>query len=526
MKDADFADMAAPGAELSDFVHVHREATDLHQFQVTGHKQQYETAVNAVAFAHRMLANGEDPRPLLLAAADGMGSTAVAELMRALADDVTRMLVRESNPGSTVEFVDTMAEFYRAKHAQGVDPEALAYADDLVALYRSESAPTAVADPAADLGRLDGVAPPALDEPTNAPPRLGDSGEALKTDVFGAEVEDPNGVSHGDGGTAAGTGDYGANRDAINAQVGSEDFARAPQQQPEGLRSEVNVLDTTDDRIDANIREAGRNAGLQEPGPTRPFMQEMGNTRGHEAAEQYRMLGWMSDPDLRGGRGLDEPGDFNAAFNRGVERERSRARLAGEIEAANLKWADTPTMDQRPFEQWYLTKNLKRRRSQIGKSVQFGTANLLTFRVEPESAGSTFRVAVDPVDTLDRSQAIRHVETPSGWRPTRQPGFDRMALAPGEFPFSAKERVLNTLMQGKAPDSGTVDKLSYIFDEASTQRRIVPQSKEWRNMASLIGDLRQAEAAGDADLQKLASTIDWRTLEKMLYMLDMSATAV
>ena len=449
IQDASFADMPAPGGEPSDFAHLHREATDLHRYQVTGQKQRCESAVAALGFAHRMLANGEDPRPSLLTSADEARSVAEAEFMRTLADDVTRMLVRESNPGGTAEFVDAMAEFYRAKHAEGVDPEALAYADDLVALYRGESDPTMLADPAPDLRSLGDVDPPAPDESTGAP-GIGDSDNALKTDVFGAQVEDPNGVSRTDGGVSAGTGDYGANRDAINAQVGTDDFTRAPQQQPEGLRSEVDVLDVSDDQ---------RNAAWQE---------------------------------------------------------------AGELDAASPAWASPETTSQRPFEQWYVAKGLKRRRAQIGKAMRFGQADLLTFRVEPESAGSTFRVAVDSMDALDTSQAIRHVEAPTGWRPTRQPGFDRTALAPGEFPFSAKERALNTLMQGKALDSGTVDKLSDLFDEASTRRRITPQSKEWRNMASLIGELRQAEGASDTELQKLASTIDWRTLEKMLYMLDMS----
>ena len=516
IQDADFANMAAPGAEPSDFAHLHREATDAHRVQVTGQKQRYESAANALAFAHRMLANGEDPRPSLLASADEARSVAEAEFMRALADDVTRMLIRESNPGATADFVDAMAEFYRAKHAEGVDPEALAYADDLVALYRGESAPTTMADPVPDLHRLGGADPPALDESTGAP-RLGDSGDALKTDVFGAEVEDPNGVSHGDGGVTAGAGDYGASRDAINAQVGPGDFARAPQQQPEGLGSEVNVLDTTDDQIDANILEAERNAARQEPGSTQRFIEETGRQRGDEAADLYMARHGRHQPA--------EGSDRHRMFRKAVERERSRARLAGEIEAANLKWADAPMTDQRPFDQWYLAKNLKRRRAQISKTVRFGAANLLSFRVEPESAGSKFRVAVDPVDTLDRSQAIRHVEAPSGWRPTRRPGFDRTALAPGEFPFSAKERILNTLMQGKALDAGTVDKLSDIFDEAATQRRIAPQSKEWRNMASLVGDLRQAERASGTEMRRLASAMDWKTLEKMLYMLDMSTMA-
>ena len=435
VQEADFADMAAPGADPSDFADLHREATDLHRYQVAGQRQRYESAADALAFAHRMLSNGEDPRPSLLASANEAGSVAEAEFMRALADDVTRMLVRESNPGSTAEFVDAMAEFYRAKHAEGVDPEALAYADDLVALYRGESAPTMVADPVPELRRSGDVDPPALDEPTDAP-RLGDSGDALETKVFGAEVEDPNGASHGDGGVRAGSGDYAANRDTINAQVGTDDFARAPQQQPEGLQSRL----------------------------------------------------------------------------------QSRAER---IEAANLKWADSPTSDQRPFEQWNLLKGLKRRRGQVGKTVRFGKANLLTFRVEPESEDSNFTVTVDPVEPLDKRQTISHVEAPGGWRPTRQPGFDRTALAPGECPSSARERILNILVQGNALDSRTVDKLSDIFDEVATRHRVAPQSKERRNMASLIGDLRQAERASGAEQQTLASTIDWTTLEKMLCMLDM-----
>ena len=57
---------------------------------------------------------------------------------------------------------------------------------------------------------------------------------------------------------------------------------------------------------------------------------------------------------------------------------------------------------------------------------------------------------VDPPNTLDRSHAAHFIPRPRGWEPAHETGFGRLSQGWNEFPFSHRERILNTLSKGES----------------------------------------------------------------------------
>ena len=56
----------------------------------------------------------------------------------------------------------------------------------------------------------------------------------------------------------------------------------------------------------------------------------------------------------------------------------------------------------------------------------------------------------DPPNTLDRSHAAHYIPRPRGWKPEHETGFGRLSQGWNEFPFSHRERILNTLSKGES----------------------------------------------------------------------------
>ena len=70
-----------------------------------------------------------------------------------------------------------------------------------------------------------------------APPESGNrpapsAGDNLDSGLFCAEVDEPGGATHGEDGAQLTAGDYNANRDSINAQVGEADYVQVPEEEP------------------------------------------------------------------------------------------------------------------------------------------------------------------------------------------------------------------------------------------------------------------------------------------------------
>ena len=334
-------------------------------------------------------------------------------------------------------------------------------------VYRSGVPSTDILDAADPEGRRLGDLPDVAPPPDVTPPppdevrrieEVGDTGST--SNVYGTQVGRPNGAPDGDDGFSLRAGDYDANRDRINGQLGEGDFARAPQEQPDGLS----------------------------------------------------------------GRGSD-------SFN---EDDVTEETLDGRIEAAKRTAWDNILMPVGPQS----VKSGKRRGKQTNKLLRFGDGRQVSFRIEPvegSESGRGFGVALEPVDTLDSGQAIRHVGAPDGWQATRQPGFGRKAAAPGEFPFSVRERLLNRLMQGQRLNPADLTALSGAFDsfdQGVYRGRMAPRTREGRSTASLMDDLHGAYIAGVATEFHVAAVLeatarlDSRGLGRLLDLLDAGTMVV
>ena len=356
-------------------------------------------------------------------------------------------------------------------------------------------------------------AAPALDD--TAVPAAVDN---VDTDVLRAEVQEPGGASQGDDGAQMDAGDYAANRDTINDQAGQGDYVHAPQDQPSGLRDE-----DYDPVFDPLIDSAEANAARIQPG----YVETVARVQGDVFERQF-----MADnPD---GEHIDEHMTLTNVFT-----ERRKVTDRARVDAANQMWGEMRVVevDRRPLTEWnYRPPGMRswkspKQRAKAGKSVRFGDAKQITYAAD---------------SGLDTSHAVGQVPTPNRrgpppgwkpWQPTRQPGFGRTASVPGEFPFSARERILNTLMQGKRFQAGTdahdaleqVRKLGYDigYDHGYATG---PHANRWVNsVSSLVRDLGGAIKFNEftrapALTQEFVSNLDAPTLGKMLAMLEAGRT--
>ena len=172
-----------------------------------------------------------------------------------------------------------------------------------------------------------------------------------------------------------------------------------------------------------------------------------------------------------------------------------------------------PHVDQRSFTQWKGRppgmRNWKSPAQRAAKRLRFGDAKILNY-------------AEDTVGIGDTSRAAQHVQTPSSsWVPTRQPGFGRTASASGDFPFSVREKLLNSLMQGQR-NPENLSALNTEFVSARTQRYSTASGSDWMKMSMLLRDLQTTPTAAHAS--EFARSLDGKTLGKLLDLFESSAT--
>ena len=415
----------------------------------------------------------------------------------------------------------------------------------------------------------------ALDDDTYAPvhflrPELGNpppsTGGDLQTQVFNADA-DPAQIG---GGTDVVSGNYAANQEVINSQVGADDFARVPQEQPAGIGSPPPPVGQTQPQgprgILRNADAGGGPVGLDSSrivnrGPD-------GENVSEEILELWaqRMLDESNEAGRRNQGGYANYMDAMADVRTRIQQMEDRAALnpyaAARVDAANQMWDAQRTVDLRSPSEWSRMPDTGGMRSwdhtgwqmpptdrpRMRKSVRFGDAEVLTVAADGEDVrkvrnqwrdlddgnaimpwwtGSGINRTTDPLNT---DEAVRHVPTPrmpgdrkgypSSWRASRQPGFGRLAEAPGAPPFNARERIVTDLMQGKRIDASHIDLLQGTLNDAVRAGGV--QHREWLRMTALVRDLKYGVVLGDS--RTFASALDWRTLDVMLSMAD-SATA-
>ena len=354
---------------------------------------------------------------------------------------------------------------------------------------------------AADLGNLPDdvrrdLASGGVDTPASG---AGQGADGIERDVFRAEVEEA-GASSGDVGDGR-SRNYEANRDAINRQAGPNDYVQAPAEPPTGLRApdeaeQPAVFDmpgVSEQTLDQRVRLAGQRRENLEAGGVGTYMDRLGEQRAVEAeTAYYRHL------KQHGGR----------LHPLVAEQAMDEARRAGRLEAANMLWGSMPS-----------TRGTRRR-------LHFGDSQHLTFR----------NGVLDTVETMDTSQTIRHVPSPSRrWQPTRTPGFGRVADTAGAFPFNDRERFIADIMKGERITDFQVELLRGDFPTGHLNLQwTTPQgtrtasgtlfhgSPEWNSMAGLVENLGGGgRIRGTIDSPV---SLDWQMIEKLLDALESSAS--
>ena len=118
----------------------------------------------------------------------------------------------------------------------------------------------------------------------------------------------------------------------------------------------------------------------------------------------------------------------------------------------------------------------------------------LLYHVEYERTvkrrGSTvdlFR-GVDPPNTIDRAHAAHYIPRPAGWESTREIGFGRLAQGWNEFPFSPRERIVNSLQRGEALSPDQISALESGLESYRASGGVI-FSSQYRAMLDMISDL-------------------------------------
>ena len=402
----------------------------------------------------------------------------------------------------------------------------------------------------------DTYAPVALLRPELGNQPLSDDG--MQTQLFDAEAVDPDG-QRGE----VSTGDYAANRDRINSNVGDNDFTRAPDEQPEGIEH-------------TESKPAGRRGILKKPDPdAAPPRISLDDSRvvnrgpDTDTASDLDMEMWAERINAEAGEeaarsqgGFGNYMDQVAGMRPPPTAEETMANRMSvvnpyahdRVEAANQLWDAQRLRDVRPPSEWDRWPSRQGFRSwdqsaQSRRSVRFGDASVVNVYADADDVRKIRNQWRDldagnaampwwtgsginrPTDAIDADEAVRHVPTPrtmdsrrgypSNWRAGRQPGFGRLADSPGAFPFSTREQLIADLMQGQRVDASHIDLLQDTLDQGVRANRV--RHKEWLDMNALLRSLRYGVVLGDSS-RPFAQALDWRTLAKMLDMLDSAAS--
>ena len=95
---------------------------------------------------------------------------------------------------------------------------------------------------------------------------------------------------------------------------------------------------------------------------------------------------------------------------------------------------------------------------------------------------------VDPPNTIDPAHATHNVPRPRGWETTRETGFGRLAQGWNEFPFSPRERIVNSLQRGEALSPDQIISLELGLESYRAAGGEL-SSSQYRAMVDMISDL-------------------------------------
>ena len=128
---------------------------------------------------------------------------------------------------------------------------------------------------------------------------------------------------------------------------------------------------------------------------------------------------------------------------------------------------------------------------------------------------------VDPPNTADRAHAAHYVPRPRGWETTRETGFGRLAQGWNEFPFSPRERILNSLHKGEALSPNQISALESGLEGYRAAGGEL-YSSQYRAMTQMLSDLGDQSRHFRWHMHGAPDT----RLVQLIQMLDYAARAV
>ena len=127
----------------------------------------------------------------------------------------------------------------------------------------------------------------------------------------------------------------------------------------------------------------------------------------------------------------------------------------------------------------------------------------------------------DPPNTIDRAHAAHYIPRPGSWESTRETGFGRLAQGWNDFPFSPRERIVNSLQKGEALSPDQVISLELGLESYRAAGGEL-SSSQYRAMVDMISDLGEQHRHARWSMEGEPG----QRLLQLIEMLDYAAVAI
>ena len=190
-------------------------------------------------------------------------------------------------------------------------------------------------------------------------------------------------------------------------------------------------------------------------------------------------LSYVDEDEAITDRRIEYAKNTRGRSNRNADTVWRRSRIRREaVDAANARWSEfaaakrtsSTSFSDDPRQVLYLVEHETTLYSNTGEKI-----------------ADLYRGA-DPPNTLDRSQAAHYVPRPWGWKPEHETGFGRFSQGWNEFPFSPRERILNTLSKGESLNPEQIGALESGLEGYRVAGGRISSSQH-RAMVDMISDL-------------------------------------
>ena len=223
-------------------------------------------------------------------------------------------------------------------------------------------------------------------------------------------------------------------------------------------------------------------------------------------------LSYVDEDEAITDRRIEYAKNTRGRSNRNTDTVWRRARNRTEaVDAANARWSElaaaqrtaSTSFSDDPRQILYLVEHETTLYSNTGEKI-----------------ADVYRGA-EPPNTVDRAHAAHYIPRPRGWEPAHETGFGRLSQGWNQFPFSHRERILNTLSKGEALSPDQIAALESGFEGYRAAEGGL-SSSQYRAMVDMISDL------GDQHRRARWHVHGWRgqRLLQLIEMLDYAAVAV